>query len=373
MRQQVGALDAQLNQLIGLVAGAALFQAFRGAFDRRDNVMAPEAGCLPPPNQDLASAPAGKGLQTNPEGWPQGSVRTAGGYTVVPEGKDAAWKIYGPEQNPGDKAMTRVWGDPHVDEADGQRWDFTKSSNFRLPDGTVIDVRTTSETGQSVTNSLNIVNGSDRVSINGINENRPKLSEVTRDGFDYRARLQAENPNRDTFVLGGTGKEADGNDRVQWARERGGIVDGVISGTVSNVDGKGSYGQQIDGNRKFTIDRTLRPDPISNPEAWGNMLRGELADAAGFNLTPEQRQDAVRELNDSDAMNRFRSDAQRRLARATGEQQVRPFNDLFRGEGANQLDSGLNAARALFSMMFQQLELSNVLGQTLQRNRGLFV
>jgi hypothetical protein len=360
--EQVKALQQQCNdpsiqQAVALIAGAALFAAFKGAFDsQRNNVTAPECGCLRPPSQDQAAAPAGKGLSTNPEGWPQGSVRTAGGYTVVPEGKDAAWKIYGPQQGPQDKPLSRIWGDPHVDEADGQRWDFTKSSNFRLPDGTMIDVKTTSETGRSVSKSLNIVNGNDRVSIDGIDQNKPTLSNVSRDGFEYRARLQSENPNRDTFVLGGTGREADGNDRVQWARERGGQIEGVINGTIQNADGHNGYSQTLDKNKEFQVDSSLRPDPFKHAAAWHNMLRSEVADAAGRLLPADQRDAEIENLVNEDTLRRFRG-----------------AGGLDRVFKRNSLDEGLSAASFLFGMMFQQMELANTFGESFKANRGLFV
>ena len=106
---------------------------------------------MPLPNIQFSGAPAGQGLNKNPGGgWPENSIQTAGGYTIVPEG-NASWKIFDKGAKPGDAAMTHVWGDPHVNEKDGTRWDFTKDSNFRLPDGTTIAVHTSSETGQSVT------------------------------------------------------------------------------------------------------------------------------------------------------------------------------------------------------------------------------
>src|SRR5690606_19714641 len=98
--------------------------------------LVPSRPCIPSPGIAHSGASAGKVLTKDPAGWPQGSVQTAGGYTIVPEGKDAAWSVYAPGQKPGDKPNTRIWGDPHVDEKDGTRWDFTKNSDFVLPDGT---------------------------------------------------------------------------------------------------------------------------------------------------------------------------------------------------------------------------------------------
>src|SRR5688572_19066000 len=125
--QAMADMRVQLDAAAALFTGAAAFGAFKVLFDAL-RPQAPAAGCLRAPQMDMGCAPTGQGLSKNPAGWPQGSVRTAGGYTIVPEGKDQAWKIYGPQQGPDDKPLSRVWGDPHVDEADGQRWDFTKSS-----------------------------------------------------------------------------------------------------------------------------------------------------------------------------------------------------------------------------------------------------
>jgi hypothetical protein len=196
--------------------------------------------CVPPPPVQ----PQG-GLQVGGvPGFPENAVRTQGGYTIVPEGKDEAWRIYGPNQQFGDDALTRVWGDPHVHEGDGTKWDFTKDSNFRLPDGTVIRADTTSEVGQSYTKGLTIVSGNDRVDITGINANKPVVSGVQKDGQQYlrdnAATLQAGH----TFQLQHEGKT------VEWFRSTNGQQDGLVTGARSNVDGKGSYDQIVDAKRR---------------------------------------------------------------------------------------------------------------------------
>src|SRR4051812_11209965 len=47
-----------------------------------------------------------------------GKIHTPGGYTIESCG-NSEWKITGP-----DGKCTRVWGDPHVAESDGGKWDF---------------------------------------------------------------------------------------------------------------------------------------------------------------------------------------------------------------------------------------------------------
>lgn len=370
LRERVTQLEGRVNDIYQAFAGASAFGDFCCQGFNGNAPLAPGAGCLPAPQLDLQSAPAGKGLETNPAGWPASSVRTAGGYTIVPEGKDAAWKIYGPNQAPGDKPLSRIWGDPHVDEADGQRWDFTKSSNFRLPDGTLIDVKTTSETGQSVTQSLNIVNGSDRVAMGGINNNRPQLSAVTRDGFDYRAQLMSQN--RDTFVLGGTNRHDGGNDRVQWARERNGQLEGVIGGTIKNVDGRGSYGQRIDANRAFQVDPSLRPDPTINPGAWGNQLRGEVVDSAAQHLPPYLRDYVTSSARLGDSVARFRDDMRKSI------EQLFPnaFGGLFQLTGGREQERdpfGFGATERLYDTLRRQRDLASIFGSNRQLARTLYV
>ncbi len=238
-------------------------------------------GCVPPPQPEFSGAPAGKGLTKNPTGFPAGSVRTAGGYTVVPEGKSAAWSIYAPGQKHGEKANTRIWGDPHVDEKDGTRWDFTKSSDFTLPDGTRLALKTTAETGRSVSKDLMITNGSDRVAINGLNTGCPKTGAVSNDGYEWRAQHMGSNPNRDTFRLGGDQKN------VQWFKESGGKDQGLITGASYN--GR-EYVQTTDKSKKYCVDQNMRPQFGS--AAWGNQLRTEILDYAAQmpGMTPQGRQ-----------------------------------------------------------------------------------
>lgn len=257
-----------LNQLNMISQRDALLTQSYGQFSQFGGFQMPHCGCIPQPQMQMAGAPAGRGLSTNPEGWPAGSVKTAGGYTVVPEG-NTNWSIYGPNQKQGEKPMTRVWGDPHVDEKDGTRWDFTKNSDFLLPDGTRIAVNTSSQTGQSVSTGLNITNGADRVEVSNVN-GAPKTSGVTHDGYEWRSQHIAQNPGADTFRLGGNG-----DSDVRWYRERNGQVDGLVTGAHYDHT-TNRYEQKIDKGSQYYVDPNLRP-PYGSA-AWGNQLRSEVND-----------------------------------------------------------------------------------------------
>lgn len=231
-------------------------------------------GCIPPPSMDQSAPPAGRGLQTGETGWPANTVTTAGGYHVVARG-GTVWDIYAPGQNPSDKPNTHVHGDPHVDEKDGTRWDFTGTkgldgeigNDFVLGDGTRIFARTSSDQGHSVTTGLEIVNGTDRVSIGGLN-GTPQMGQMQQDGYEWRAAHVAQAGDRATFYLAGD------KENVHWMRETRGQLEGVITGAK---DVKGSYDQIIDPTLRASVGADLRP-PVGS-RAWGNQLRGQLDDA----------------------------------------------------------------------------------------------
>ena len=223
--------------------------------------------CFPVPSREQSAAPSGVGLSKASE-FGANAIRTAGGYTIVPEGKDQAWSIYSPGQKPGDTPTSRIWGDPHVQEADGTKWDFSKSSNFKLPDGTNIAVKTTAEEGHSFSAALDITNGADRVQISGIENNKPTVGAITHDGYEARA----SQTDKDTFLLGGDSKN------VKWFKQdaTGDISGEITSGKYVDDAKGGHYEQVVDTNSKFVVDPGLRPRVGS--EAWNNMVRDEVID-----------------------------------------------------------------------------------------------
>ncbi|HEY1098168.1 MAG TPA: DUF1521 domain-containing protein, partial [Myxococcota bacterium] len=239
--QQANGLDPaklfkNFNEALGGLAimalGARMLQAAAARGASASSVVP-----APPSNTTSGSLQVG-----NVPGFPANAIRTQGGYTVVPEGKDQAWKIYGPGQQFGDEALTRVWGDPHVNEKDGTRWDFTQDSSFMLPDGTRIWADTTSQTGQSVTQGLTIVSGNDRVDVTGVNTGEPKVT-AAKDGQAWLSQNAATINAGSTFSL-----QSDGNN-VDWFRSTNGKLDGLITGARGNVDGQGTYDQIIDAKR----------------------------------------------------------------------------------------------------------------------------
>lgn len=267
---------AQLQQLFGQDALLASGYGSRGF--QTQGFPANACGCMPSPAIQFSGAPAGRGLAPNADGK---GVKTAGGYEVAATGNSAGWQIKGPDGKP----LYEVSGDPHIYKinADGSKThigDFTKDSQFRLPDGTVIACDTTSEHGRSVTQGLTIMNGNDAVKIEGIANNQIKRGEITATGFDERAKLD---PKQDIFHIGGSA-EANGQ-KIFIERN------GKMEGELYSVGGSKYNGDQYIPEAKagtegqYFVDPRLRPQIGS--DAWGNQLRGEMVDVARRTGSPE--------------------------------------------------------------------------------------
>ncbi|HVF42701.1 MAG TPA: DUF1521 domain-containing protein [Pyrinomonadaceae bacterium] len=127
-------------------------------------------------------------------------ITTPGGYKIEMVGQ-YEWKITGP-----DGKTTRVWGDPHVDEGDrdgANDWEFKRNSTFVLGDGTRINVTTApfGSGGATVTSSLEVISGNDRVVVSDIDKGKGNIGTVTQDGYQH-----ANGFDGDVFVMG---READ--------------------------------------------------------------------------------------------------------------------------------------------------------------------
>lgn len=169
---------------------AQLFDSVGNQFSGNQGIAA--GGCVVPPSPFESSQPQGS-LRTD------GSViTTAGGYKIEATGQHE-WKITGP-----DGKTTRVWGDPHVDEGDGGKWDFKRNSTFVLGDGTRINVTTKpwGNDGMTVTSGLEVISGNDRVTVSDIDKGKGVVGQVTQDGYAHANSFGGN----DVFVMG---KETD--------------------------------------------------------------------------------------------------------------------------------------------------------------------
>lgn len=202
-------------------------------------------GCVVPPDRGDCCHPQGS---LKNEG---GKITTAGGYTIEAT-KQHEWIITGP-----DGKTTRIWGDPHVAEGDGGKWDFKRNSTFVLGDGTKINVTTApwKDGKMTVTSSLEIISGNDRVNITDIDKGKGVTGPITQDGYAHSNSFG----NNDVFVMG---RESD--DWSHQGREITGSKNGGESFELGN--------QLAPGN--------VRPNPTggdwSQPQQFLNQLLGYL-------------------------------------------------------------------------------------------------
>lgn len=209
-----------------------------------DQPIAPGGCCLPPTPSDSCH--------------PQGSLKTDGNVVTTPGGykieatSQFEWKITGP-----DGKTTRVWGDPHVAEGDGGKWDFKRNSTFVLGDGTRINVTTApwQDGKMTVTSGLEIISGNDRVQISDIDKGKGKIGEVTADGYAH-ANSFAGN---DVFVMG---RETD-----DWSFQG------------KEVIGSENGGESFKLGNELPAGSTNRPSPWEN--AFGSWLNNFFNDMMG--------------------------------------------------------------------------------------------
>jgi hypothetical protein len=84
-------------------------------------------------------------------------VRTPQGYTIEMANYDI--RVYDTDGN----QLTRIWGDPHVDEAGATNWHFGEDSTFILPDGTKLCLDTEpNSAGEWYVEGVDIIAGNSR-------------------------------------------------------------------------------------------------------------------------------------------------------------------------------------------------------------------
>jgi hypothetical protein len=107
------------------------------------------------------------------------TLRTADGFMLRAEGKDEAWSITGPDGN-----TTRIWGDPHVNESDGGHWDFKKRATFVFGNNKAT-VEVSPKNDKTMSARLSVYSGDERVTISGIDTNKPVITAVSHDGKQH--------------------------------------------------------------------------------------------------------------------------------------------------------------------------------------------
>jgi len=180
--------------------------------------------------------------------------KTPGGFTVEAEGKDAAWKITSPEGK-----ETRVWGDPHVSVNGKQAFDFKDQSSFVLPDGTKITCHTkpvgNGPDAPTLSTKIDIMNGDQRASIDGIHTGKPESTGVKNDRWEVDAATKDGNyfamgNNGDKWFLNGKNEITGGNARIGEIHTKG-TTEAGAGGGVSDLAQNAMQEAPKFGNQEF--------------------------------------------------------------------------------------------------------------------------
>lgn len=124
---------------------------------------------LPAPGGSGQSGTAASDVWTHEKtGDGTAEIRLGDKYTINLEEGDESFTV----RNNQTGAVTRVWGDPHVDkDADGKTdFDFKKDMTFQLEDGTKITVKTVpgGKDGTTFSSELTITNGNNAIQVTGL-------------------------------------------------------------------------------------------------------------------------------------------------------------------------------------------------------------
>ncbi|HEX5750547.1 MAG TPA: DUF1521 domain-containing protein [Archangium sp.] len=211
----------------------------------------------PPRPQDSCHPPGS--LKTDDKG----VVTTPGGYKIEAT-KQHEWIINGP-----DGKNTKIWGDPHVAEGDGGKWDFKRDSTFVLGDGTRINCATAPHgNGATVTSKLEIIAGNDRVQITDIDKGKGKTGTVTQDGYAHANSFG----NKDVFVMG---RETD-----DWS----------FQGREVTGSKNGGESFELGGTLEAGNTPPTQGNPGAQPASGGSILPGEYNPAVGGSQQPYAHQ-----------------------------------------------------------------------------------
>lgn len=168
----------------------------------------PTSSTVPTPSiPTTTSTPTKNGLQALTDEKGVITVRTPDGYKLRAEGRQQAWQIVGPEGR-----ATRIWGDPHVTESDGGKWDFKEQSSFVFGANKVTVETTPAGNGQTLSKRVTLYHGSERVTIAGIDTNKPFIVGLAQDGKQHD----------DSLSDGTTYRRGMGKKGEVWAMKAGG-------------------------------------------------------------------------------------------------------------------------------------------------------
>ncbi|MCP3141405.1 DUF1521 domain-containing protein [Pyxidicoccus xibeiensis] len=269
-----------------------------------------------------------------------GVITTPGGYKIEQLGQ-FEWKVSGP-----DGKHTRVWGDPHVDEGDGGKFDFKRNTTFVLGDGTEIHCGTKPwGNGMTVTGSLDITCGDDHIHVADIDKGKGKVGTIQKDGYDVDAEFTA-NHYGDTLKMG---KESD-----DWSFQGHEVVGDVGGGDSFKTGGFLSWGENAIKNT--TREKGEEPKAVDKGDVPKAMAKRQQA--------AQVRDEALRFLEDkaTSSLDKLTD------SRAFGFNPFRGADDLFGYDKAEHREGVQDAFTSVRDMFRSLDEISSLNDMVTRRN-----
>ncbi|ATB46814.1 DUF1521 domain-containing protein [Corallococcus macrosporus] len=267
-----------------------------------------------------------------------GKITTPGGYTIEQLGK-FEWRVTGPDGN-----NTRVWGDPHVDESDGGKFDFKRDTSFVLGDGTRINCTTVpwGNKGMTVTGQLDIVYGDSHVRVTDIDKGKGKVGQVTQNGMDEVVRFHS-NQSADVFHMGKNAADWSFHGKEIVGHENGGEKHKVGEAIITE-------------NRGMAFNYAAAADaPAAGEVAQNWDMNTNLPQVKPLPWDMSSAKPDVKKLNEAfDSISKVFE--QLKNTQANGFNPFSKTDDLFGSYDKNQHRSGLTQSFKALSDMFGALE-----------------
>ena len=162
----------------------------------------------------------------------------------------------------------KLWGDPHGETSDGDKFQFHENCTFDLPDGTKISIKTTPKGADGIAfiDSVAVMNGKQGIEVNGVHDGQSgvQMGQLTNDV----AALDAKYADGTVLTVGPQGQIDD------LFTSKGEIVgkDKTQRWDEHNVDGLG-------GKSKYDF---------TNKDDWSNLAKGSFESQLAKARSPEE-------------------------------------------------------------------------------------
>ena len=136
------------------------------------------------------------------------NISVKGGYNIKFLGKDQALTLTTPQGT-----TTKIWGDPHVIESDGDKWDFKNQSTFGFGDAK-ITIETTpygKDKTKTLMKSVTVFCDNERVSVTNIDKDMPTYGGWGIDGKSLDTNIA----DGDSFSM----SLSDNNKKEVWSKD----------------------------------------------------------------------------------------------------------------------------------------------------------